>query len=47
MVASFKAKIVSLGRITIPSKLRAKLQLKEGDIVQVEGLSKLIPEKEA
>jgi len=42
---SFNA-IVRRGRITIPSKTREKLDINEGDSVQVE-LTKLVPGEEA
>lgn len=45
----FSAKIISRGRITIPDKIREELGLEEGDVVQVEGLKKmvLVEQKEA
>ena len=42
----FKAQVIEAGRITIPSELRHKLNIKKGDEVLIEGISKLVPTKE-
>lgn len=42
MANTFKTKIVSMGRITIPIEIRRALGLKEGDMVEVNDLRKLI-----
>ena len=39
---SFETQIFGKGRITIPSKIRKKQGIKEGDYVRVEGLKKLV-----
>jgi len=39
---TFTAKIVSFGRITIPKEVRKELDIREGDLVKVEGLTKLV-----
>ena len=42
MTKSFKAEVISLGRITIPKDIREELDIKDGDYVHVEGLTKLV-----
>jgi len=43
---SFNATVGHKGRITIPTKIRTKLGIEDGDSVQVE-LQKLVPSEEA
>jgi len=43
--AVFVAKIVSLGRITIPEKLRKLWDLKEGDLVEMRILNVYKPKE--
>ena len=40
-MGSFESQVIGKGRITIPKQVREELEIKEGDFVRVEGLTKL------